>query len=1576
MSEGITYIKDDGSEWTTDANNRPLKKLAVPLHIKGTFRVGPQFPKPPDELHIAGTDPNTGAPVSRSTKWESQRGPEKNKIIKPPPGLVEKARTWQPTETPNLINPSTIDTARAIPQTGKFPPGGVMSDLRANPIPEKYGDQPMTRDFKFLEGTGVRETGSAALEVLNQISSVPVRLASGGKAGSFSEWVSQTDEDSNWRLIPEQLLMLGDVLTPDPTDLAGPIFGILGFAKLKKVADVLGDTQEAKNLVFEMERFREAAKAGTLQRVHADNLAHAIDEARNAAHAAGNEYAFNEMTNYIHTLDKRMSKGNAPHVLSDSLRRHITQETTPLETPGLPTYFRTTKNKGDYPAMPTMESGPYAPPATIPETGPIPTGTIPITSGLVPKPYIKKGPEPWVPPADEAEGKPRYQGMPPDRGYTEMGTPVDATMGPMPSPSQGLRADELASPMGPGNVTMPTDEAARGFEDFQGPAAQLGGGDIPPWESNQAPLLPRPPSLYDRTIGVTKDRFGSVVQGYKENGMRGSLDELVRRQTNVWLSQAELLRKYDNTLPGKALDLKGSRIHVDSTLRMGRALPADTIRYAYNTTTGKGQLDYYFDGKLMMSAPDISANELPSFLAADQKMRGQDIRQGMVDQLLDLPNGQQWGNNIVTEVKPPQGDHMFMRDKRLSLDWALGPANDYNGPVEITPGRAEYLPQIASDYLYYDNAIVSLRKGKNPGLTQKAIDWCTEKYPEFNPSLERELDGGGVEPDTGSINIFKKYLQEQQGNLTTLRETNPDAYDAMMKSRDRLRMLADEPLKYAVERGVITPEKAKEMQDFYGDTYVPLNRIIEEMEKVAGDGRPNPYKKRVGSQIVSDNVVANITNNWMSSMAWTDEQVFLRDTIDGVLKHQADNPGEATVMEIIPWKKGIAAPKNSIRFQMESKWYVAQVHDNDLYMAITGVPAWNFEQTPVAKEFAEFMRWSKLSGQRLITSSLPFAQSNTARDIPTALIQVPFIGSNTGKRAKSFKEFCGNLLRAPVDATWFATNLLPMSFMDAITGTPFIDFLRQQGRTGMAGFWESHPKWSRAVLENTLNKPTLSIRLFGSPGNRLATGGVFHPVSEFQTLSEYSETMTRLASSKIAMQKLGQSGDLTMDDLMDVANVYKKSTVDFREGGRGVVNPDKYIRFLRANMSGKKTIYDMLRHDPAGTMAKFMLFVGGPTAMYWLWKKDDPDYRALPPELKNYGWWLGKIKAGTFQGEAAEQLLPRIGLKLVPSSIKSGFMNVVIPKPHDWGILSTLIELNLDYWTKRDPKALERMYKVMGQSLPSLSPLSDYYYISKGQTPFFKTPMFSESAERTPIRDLGGPKTSYSLRKISSAIPGTDKPARDYALGKPGLMLSPPGLQTMLNTHTGKWGSMFFRTLDTMLGEGHPSQTPDISMGTPFLKPDPSQTVYDQDLKKLYDHSKGANGIFNRVAEQRVLDGTFTKDEMQKTGKILRAAHKAGEDPIKALEKAGMKTAPFMRRYYKTLITEDLVSNSYNQIMNINMQIKEIDGLLSGNVPLKKGQTPATLMRTRITLVNDKKKIAEKTMKNYFDYMEKHGLEP
>ncbi|MEJ7827164.1 MAG: LPD38 domain-containing protein, partial [Segetibacter sp.] len=438
--------------------------------------------------------------------------------------------------------------------------------------------------------------------------------------------------------------------------------------------------------------------------------------------------------------------------------------------------------------------------------------------------------------------------------------------------------------------------------------------------------------------------------------------------------------------------------------------------------------------------------------------------------------------------------------------------------------------------------------------------------------------GGGIFTD---IEVAQKTLDE-------FNNSDPDRLARLKEASERYREMADDTLKYLVDKGRLAQDQYLKIKAD-NTQYVAMQRVLEsepEMEVIVYKGSggkltsvAEPLKKIQGSTKKIVNPYTSLLDTVHKSLKEADRNEVLRSFRDMLVDSRGMNqrtPKRLADVGVIA-KEG---DKNAITIFINGKpekWKFQQ----DVYEALNGLDHDKYHIPGALKLYGSILR--------TMTTKFPtFALRNWVRDIQDRLIKS---NDNSG-----FMDLFGN----PED--W--------NEVERIGGLN-------------AGYYVKSKEMYYSLMEEAMNQVAKKKGFILTNPERLKA--VWHA---YESVLFKSETSNRVAEYRAAFRQAKKEG---MDDYN--ASLYgafkSRDLMDFAVAGHVMKIVNQMIPFSNAAVQGMRSAAVRAKENPLGFLARTMIYSVGPQMLVWLWNhRDDEDaeeYENIPTYQRDLFW---NIKIG------------------------------------------------------------------------------------------------------------------------------------------------------------------------------------------------------------------------------------------------------------------------------------------------------------------------------------------------------------
>lgn len=477
--------------------------------------------------------------------------------------------------------------------------------------------------------------------------------------------------------------------------------------------------------------------------------------------------------------------------------------------------------------------------------------------------------------------------------------------------------------------------------------------------------------------------------------------------------------------------------------------------------------------------------------------------------------------------------------------------------------------------------------------------------------------GGGIKSDMDAA----VQIMEEFNNY------DPEKKARIQQAADRYRELADDTLKYMLDKGRISQDvydKIKENNQYY----VGMQRVIEaepdqEIENyfAAGGGhlgnKSTPLFSIKGSNRKMVNPYVTLLDGVNKAIRESDRNEVLttfREMLTGTRGMYEGDPVRFADIGVI----GKAGDKNSIPIFVDGKvehW----VFQKDVYATLKGIDYLHHNLPGWVTALPRLLRWS-------VTHFPVFAARNIVRDFQHRLII-----SNENSIANFFgvKDFVGDKKH------WEDVALA--------------------GGLNSGFYMKDRVHWY-GLMKEAINK--------NSKGKSVFT--YLNPLKMYKGYADFlqkGETLNRVAEYRAAFRKAKGEG---MDDYNAMLYAGNKSAdlIDFALMGHHMKYINQMIPFTNAAVQGLRSSANKFKENPVGFTARMVLFTVVPMALLWYVNHNDEDkeeYEELPDYQRDMFW----------------------NFKIGPNNWAS------IPKPFELGILSSGVDRAMSRFLGDNEKAFD-----------------------------------------------------------------------------------------------------------------------------------------------------------------------------------------------------------------------------------------------------------------------------------------------
>jgi len=327
--------------------------------------------------------------------------------------------------------------------------------------------------------------------------------------------------------------------------------------------------------------------------------------------------------------------------------------------------------------------------------------------------------------------------------------------------------------------------------------------------------------------------------------------------------------------------------------------------------------------------------------------------------------------------------------------------------------------------------------------------------------------------------------------------------------------------------------------------------------------------------------------------------------------------------------------------------------DPEFYKALTGM---NFLTTPLIFEpIAAIARSIRAGATGLSTT---FAGANIVRDYMTYLMQTKY-----GEGATQFTE--------PLKQIF----IYAASEVDKLRGGEGDIFVElYKGMAGeMATTLGSDLRKFRKFIESQMRQP-MSKKV-------LREMNPMNFIEMARKIINLSEVGPRMAEFEAVMKKYGITKESARKDgvprriLVEGINAANDVTINFKRAGSWGQFVNRYIPFFNAGLEGQDKYIRTWRDNPkraaVGTGAMVIAQI-----LYWLYRKDDDDYKDQPGWLKYFFWTFADANGQTF---------------------------LRLPRPFEWNIIPSGVEMLLNHHESETGGEFSKwLWEMISRQSPSI----------------------------------------------------------------------------------------------------------------------------------------------------------------------------------------------------------------------------------------------------------------------------------
>jgi hypothetical protein len=327
--------------------------------------------------------------------------------------------------------------------------------------------------------------------------------------------------------------------------------------------------------------------------------------------------------------------------------------------------------------------------------------------------------------------------------------------------------------------------------------------------------------------------------------------------------------------------------------------------------------------------------------------------------------------------------------------------------------------------------------------------------------------------------------------------------------------------------------------------------------------------------------------------------------------------------------------------------------DPEFYKALTGM---NFLTTPLILEpLAAIARSIRAGATGLSTI---FAGGNIVRDYTTYLMQTKY-----GEGSTQFTEPLKQIL------------VYAASEVDKLRGGEGDIFVElYKGMAGeMATMLGSDLRKFRKFIESQMRQP-MSKKV-------LREMNPMNFIEMARKIINLSEVGPRLAEFEAVMKKYGITKEIARKDgvprriLVEAINAANDVTINFKRNGSWGQFVNRYIPFFNAGLEGQDKYIRTWRDNPkraaVGTGAMVIAQI-----LYWLYRKDDDDYKEQPGWLKYFFWTFADANGQTW---------------------------LRLPRPFEWNIIPSGVEMLLNHHESETGGEFSKwLWEMISRQTPSI----------------------------------------------------------------------------------------------------------------------------------------------------------------------------------------------------------------------------------------------------------------------------------
>jgi len=466
-----------------------------------------------------------------------------------------------------------------------------------------------------------------------------------------------------------------------------------------------------------------------------------------------------------------------------------------------------------------------------------------------------------------------------------------------------------------------------------------------------------------------------------------------------------------------------------------------------------------------------------------------------------------------------------------------------------------------------DNAdIATIEKDVKDVVSYMVAERTTELASRFGPKIALTGIGAGLFKD---IDVAKKTLEE-------FNIGDPKRFSRIKKAASRYREFSDDILKYMVSKGRMSKEAydAIKKDNLY---YVGLKRVMEtdsngEISGVfmkssgALGAKGEPIQRIKGSTKQIVNPYVSLIDTLYRVIKESDRNDVLRSFRDMVYQERGMYEGKPSRLADIG-VLGQKGDKNSITIFIDGKpehW----IFQEDIYKSLKQLDSEAYRVPAVIRAFPAALRWT-------VTNWPIFGVRNVVRDFPDRLIKT--------EDKSGFRDLFGDK-----------------------------EHWRELARSGglNSGYYLRDRASYYGLLENAMGELAKKKNVLLLDPRKLK-----NVWKGYQNILSKSETLNRVAEYRAAFR---QAKKKSMDDYN--ASLYagykSRDLMDFALMGHHMKVINQIVPFSNASIQGLRKAVASARKNPAGFLARMVLYTVIPEIALWLINHSDEEtareYENLP----------------------------------------------------------------------------------------------------------------------------------------------------------------------------------------------------------------------------------------------------------------------------------------------------------------------------------------------------------------------------